>query len=72
MPHIPAEVVQACSGVISPNQKLKVKMGYLQVSNQVLDSNITGYIANREISIAVLIQHHNLQEENINVDIDIL
>ena len=72
MLHIPTEAVQACNGVISPNQKLKVKMGYLQVSNQVLDSNITGYIANWEISIAVLIQHHNLQEKNINVDIDIL
>ena len=72
MLHKPAEVVQACSGVISLNQKLKVKMGYLQVSNQVLDSNSTGYIANWEISLVVLIQHHNLQDENINVDIGIL
>ena len=44
-------------------------MGYLQVSNQVRDSNSTGYIANWEISSVVLIQHHNLQDENINVDI---
>ena len=72
MVHMPAEAVQACSGVISPNQKLKVKMGYLQESNQVLDSNSTGYIANWEISLAALIQHHNLQDENINVDVDIL
>ena len=44
-------------------------MGYLQVSNQVWDSNSTGYMANREISLVVLIRHHNLQDENINVDI---
>ena len=43
---IPAQVVQASSGFISPNQKLKVKMGYLQVPTQVSDSNWTGYIAN--------------------------
>ena len=26
-------------------------------------------MANREISLVVLIRHHNLQDENINVDI---
>ena len=75
MLHIPAEVVQASSGVLF-QPKTKSQNGLVAstksssgLPNQVLDCNSTGYIANWEISLVVLIWHHNLQDKNINVDI---